>query len=458
MAGTQGVSQAWVSICNPGRKASGWSGSFNNTTNGWIQLAAHEFGHMYGAPHTFNGSGSTCESNISSSTSYEIGSGTTIMSYQGLCESEQNIPGSGIADNYFHINSLDLMVNYLEDFGGCNTAEWILDNNNEPIADANPCGAELVIPRATPFVLRGEATDLDGDALTYCWEQYDEDGPGTPSIGLIGNDAAFYNGSCPLFRSYPPTNSPERYFPNLTDLSNNSVTDFEALSRRQRLIKFRLTVRDNNPEGGAIDWDEITVSSRNSGPLSVTAPTGGEIIQAGSQMEVTWLTNTRDQDMGICEKAAIKLSIDGGQTFPFTIASDIDYEAGSAMVDIPASFSNTEQARLMVACDDYECFAFFDINNSDFTIESNCFAPSNLLCDTEPVELDFMDPGLNFDLNSMQGNTVTQILGDIGDFGTLPSMNLTLNDNLGSCTRLSSVSNPYREFRFFSHSSRYLFI
>jgi hypothetical protein len=45
-------------------KARGWSGSFNNTTVGWIQLAAHEFGHMFNCPHTFNGSGSSCDDAI----------------------------------------------------------------------------------------------------------------------------------------------------------------------------------------------------------------------------------------------------------------------------------------------------------------------------------------------------------------------------------------------------------
>ena len=446
---TGGVAGLGV-ICNPGRKASGWSGSFNNTTNGWIQLAAHEFGHMYGAPHTFNGSGdANCTPNISASTSYEIGSGSTIMSYQGLCESEQNIPGSGIADNYFHVNSLDLMVSYLEAAGGCNTNEWILDNNNEPIADANSCGAELIIPRSTPFVLRGEATDADNDMLTYCWEQYDEDGGGTPSIGLIGTDAAFYNGSCPLFRSYPPTSDPDRYFPNLSDLSSNNVTDFEALPRRQRLIKFRLTVRDNNPEGGAIDWDEITVSSRNSGPLNVTAPTGGITVQAGSTIEVNWETNTRVQDEGICEKAEIRLSTDGGLSFPLVIAEDIDYEAGTAMVDIPASFANTDNARVMVACADYECFAFFDISNSDFSIESNCFAPSNLLCDTAEEVLDFGDPALDFDLETIQGTTITNLLGPIADdISTLPTMNPTVNNATGTCTRITSINNPFLETRF----------
>lgn len=441
---TGGVAGLGV-VCNDSRKASGWSGSFNNTTNSWIQLAAHEFGHMYDATHTFNGSGdSNCTPNISTTTAYEIGSGTTIMSYNGLCDSDQNIPAGGVSDNYFHINSLDRMVTYMENFGRCNESEWIEDNNNEPIANANPCGASFIIPRSTPFMLKGEGSDIDGDIMTYCWEQYDEDGAGTPAIGLIGT-AAGSNTVCPLFRSFPPSSDPARYFPNLSDLSNNSVSDFEVLSRRQRAIKFRFTVRDNNPEGGAIDWEEIQVNVRNTGPLQVLTPVGGEIVQAGSVIEVTWDTNPFNNE-DLCEKAIIRLSTDGGLSFPLVIADDIDYDAGQAMVNIPASFANTDKARLMLACDDYECFSFFDITNSNFTIESNCFAPSNLLCDTEEEEFDFGDQSLDLGLQAIQGTSFNSLLGPIGT--GLPSMSPAVNNASGTCTRINTVNNPYHITRF----------
>lgn len=446
---TGGVAGLGV-VCNDNRKASGWSGSFNNTSNGWIQLAAHEFGHMYNATHTYNGSGdSACTPNITSSTSYEIGSGTTIMSYNGLCDSEQNIPGSGVADNYFHINSLERMVNYLETSALCNEINWESDLNQEPTVNANPCDALYIIPRSTPFMLTGEASDPDDDFLTYCWEQYDEDGFGTPSIGLIGQNAAFYNGACPLFRSFPPTANPTRYFPRLDNLAANNNSDFEALPRRSRSMRFRLTARDNNTESGGIDWDEVIVNVRNSGPLSVQAPTPGTIIQAGTTMDVTWDTNTRAQDGTICEKAVIKLSTDGGLTFPLILAEDVDYESGMATVNVPASYPNTESARVMVACDDYECFAFFDINNGNFTIESNCFAPANLLCDDTEEEFDFGDQELNLDLNAIQGTSFNSLLGSIEDIlSTLPTMSPAVNNNTGTCTRINSINNPYLETRF----------
>ena len=184
-------------------KGGGWSGSSNNATTGWYRLASHEFGHMYGANHTFNGSGSNCNSsNINSSTSYEIGSGTTIMSYRGICGAGQNIPSSGTADDYFHANSLDEMILYINGSGACATNTST--GNSAPVGNANPTATTYTIPGETPFTLTGSATDADGDVIYYGWEQDDEDGTGTPTQGFLGATAAA-SAIAPLFRSYPPT-------------------------------------------------------------------------------------------------------------------------------------------------------------------------------------------------------------------------------------------------------------
>ena len=399
---TGGVARLGV-VCRDGLKGGGWSGSFNNQTTGFVSLAAHEFGHMFSATHTWNGiGGSACdEGNHPDNTAYEIGSGTTIMSYNGLCDADQNIPSSGIADDYFHVNSLDRMVTHVENFT-CNESEWELDVNSVPVANANPCGIQnFQIPRSTPFMLRGEGTDEDNDLLTYCWEQYNEDGISQfPTHGNIGLDAALSR-TGPNFRSFPPTTTPTRYIPNLDDVHlNNNIKPFEALSAVDKTLVFRMTVRDNSPNGGGVDWDQINVNVVREGPLEITFPDRGDNLVAGEPFTFEWDPAGTE---ALCETVTISASFDGGQSYPYILATDVPYSAGSLDMAIPGGFPNTDAARLKIECADYECFTFYDVSDRDFTIESNCTSTNSLICDTEPEEFNTGESALNMDLLSYEG-------------------------------------------------------
>ena len=133
------------------------------------------------------------------------------MSYDDLCAAEQNVPAGGEENLYFHSNSLERMIFYINNVT-CESA--VSSGNSAPVADA---GSNYTIPISTPFVLAGNATDNDGDMLTYCWEQYDEDGSSNPTQGFIGTTAAGST-TAPLFRSFPPTTNSDRYFPAMTNI------------------------------------------------------------------------------------------------------------------------------------------------------------------------------------------------------------------------------------------------
>ncbi len=414
--GSGGIARL-VSVCNDNVsnggpvKAKGWSGSFNTDGNGFISLASHEFAHMFGATHTFNGSGgfagtTTCSDAASATSAYEIGSGTTIMSYQGLCNEDQNIPSSGVADNYFHIHSLFQMINFIND-QAFECANAIPLNNTPPTVNSNECGGDILIPKNTPFFLMGSAQDAENDVLLYCWEQYNEDGPGEPSLGQIGNSAA--NSSiAPLLRSFPPTTESIRYFPDLSTLSEGPNSDpFQVLSNRDRSLLFQFTVRDQNNDGGGMATEELEVQVQSTGPLTIQ---NINAITAGVSTNITWNTNNTNN---LCDKAKLLLSIDGGETYPFTVANDIDYATGSTALILPASFPRTTQGRLMIVCDDNSCYSFFDITNSDINISSDCLASSSIICDTDYQVFDQGDAALDLDLNHFDGSVVSSFSGSI---------------------------------------------
>jgi gliding motility-associated-like protein len=426
-------------------KGGGWSGAYSNEGNGWISLATHEFGHQFGAQHTFNGIGESCTDAIAEDNAYEIASGTTIMSYNGICQADNNITSGGELDNYFHYASLLEMFTYLTDGDGSTCGNNVASNNTIPELLANPCESpQITIPRSTPFYLNAEAFDADGDFLTYSWEQFNEDGPGTPTQGFFGTQAG-NSLTAPLFRSFPPSEKSERYFPSIDVLRTVAGTnDFEVLSNRPRTLSFVVTVRDNNPLGGAINTDQVDVTVSSSGPLLVDYPKGGEIIAAGSNQVIRWNTNGTNV---FCSNVRIKLSFDDGISFNYIIAENVPYSAGSFMYTVPLTLPASASARVMIECMDYDCIKFFNISRETFRITSDCNASESFVCPVTPLTVDAGSPASNLNMTPVIGKITTSLSGNI--LMTNPAMRVTVNNvNSTSCFALSNITIPVAQVRF----------
>ncbi len=425
-------------------KANGWSGGFQNQSNVWIQLLAHEIGHQCGASHTFNGSGGSCEDFISEDHAYEIGSGTTIMSYNGICGTGQNIASFAEADNYFHVDNLYSMRDHMLN-DGCHGT--ITTGNNIPTVIVNPCDVDnYEIPNNTPFRLRGDGTDIDGDNLTYVWEQYDEDGPGTPTQGQIGNQVAT-NQTGPNFRSFPPSSIPERYFPQLSTLVSFTNDPFEVLPSIARDLNFRLTVRDNNPEGGAFAIEELTVAVSSSGPFNVNSPAQNETINAGQDFMINWSTGG---SQNLCSMVDISLSIDGGLSFSIPIAQNVEYAAQSYLYNFPVALPNTDEAIIKIECSDHSCFSFFQISKA-FTINSNCVGLFSNICDDASLIVNQGDPSLNLNMDFSFGNVVDNIQMSVS--ANDEEARTVRNGVNGMCQQIvfpsgNPVSTPHEYFEF----------
>ncbi len=195
-----------------------------------IDFVAHEMGHQLGGNHTFSMNLEGTGVNV------EPGSGSTIMGYAGITGSTDVQPNS---DAYFHVASLIQIQTNLNN-KTCDIETAIA--NNPPVITPMP---DVTIPKSTAFVLTAQATDAEGNPMTYTWEQVDN-ATSTTSISNLGN---LTNG--PSFRSWTGTDNPTRYFPKLStvmagNLKNNA--DWEAVSTVARTTNFRVTVRDNNPD------------------------------------------------------------------------------------------------------------------------------------------------------------------------------------------------------------------
>jgi subtilisin-like proprotein convertase family protein len=330
-------------------KGTGMTGMDTPTGDAFdIDYVAHEMGHQFGGFHVQ--SSSNCRSG-SGLTEVETGSGSSIMGYAGICPA--NVQAH--SDDYFgYVNIRDISSNVKT---GTSSSCPVIANfsNRAPVVNA---GSDYVIPKSTAFMLTGTASDPDGDAVTYNWEQNDPQNPNSTAAPaatrLLG----------PMFRTSPSTTSPVRYMPSLaTVLTGATANTWEVCPSVARDLNFSLTVRDNRAGGGqtASDLMKVTVNG-TAGPFIITAPNTAVSWAAGTTQTVTWNVAGTTANGVDTPYVDIYLSTNAGASFPLLVASKVPND-GSETIAIP-NVAGT-QNRIMVK--GYNNI-FYDVSNTNFTI------------------------------------------------------------------------------------------
>jgi len=344
-------------------KGSGYTSPANGVPSGDafdIDYVAHELGHQFGANHTFS------MSNEGTGANMEPGSGSTIMGYAGITSQDVQLN----SDPYFHAISIQQVTNNIK----AKTCPTItVTGNSIPTANA---GLDYTIPKSTPFMLTGSGTDANGDALTYIWEQFDN--ASSTQTGA-SSAASATKTSGPTFRSYSPTTSPTRYFPNMSRVLAGATTTsgseivVEALPSVARTLNFRFTVRDNRAGGSANNSDDMKITvNATAGPFVVTAPNTAVSYAGGSTQTITWNVAGTTANGVNCANVDILISTNGGSTWSTLLAATPN--DGTQAVTIPNTPGT--QNRIMIKGTNH---IFFDVSNTNFTITagtSDTTAPS----------------------------------------------------------------------------------
>jgi subtilisin-like proprotein convertase family protein len=308
-------------VSDPYGKGSGYTSPSNGQPEGDafdIDYVAHEMGHQLGANHTFS------DDVEGTGVSVEPGSGSSIMGYAGI--SDYNVQDQ--SDDYFAYASISQIQSNLAS-KSC-PVNTVLSNQT-PTVNA---GADYTIPKSTPFVLNGSASDSNGDTLTYCWEQNDS---ATASESGANSIAYATKPNGPNFRSFLPRSITNRYFPEFSKvLAGQLVTTWEAVPSVTRNLSFVFTARDNAASGSAqtnSDGMILTVDG-NKGPFAVISQnTSDSSWVLGSSQTITWSVNSSNLLSGAAN-VNIKLSTDGGLTFPIVLVANT-LNDGSEVITAP---------------------------------------------------------------------------------------------------------------------------
>lgn len=343
-------------VCIQGEKANGVTGSPDPVGDAYdVDYVAHEMGHQFGANHTFNAGTGSCSGNRNASTAYEIGSGTTIMSYAGICNNNDIALHS---DDYFHRISLLEIMEYIS-----STSCAQIEPSNSIIPQVENYSATYYIPYITNFELPAFATDPDGDAINYCWEQSD--------LGPQVNWNNTNNTKAPLFRSFLPTINNVRIFPTYEQIIDNIVKyKGEVLPELTRDIKFKCTIRENRNGWGQFNAPEyillLKVISTPS-PFRVTNFVQDTVIKGNTTQTIKWDTTTTTQAPISCSNVNIYLSLDSASTFPILLASNTPND-GIEIVTIPDIYTQDYSSRIKVKGVNN---VFFDYNDGRIKIEKS---------------------------------------------------------------------------------------
>ena len=222
----------------------------------------------------------------------------------------------------------------------------------------------------------GEGSDADGDPISFCWEQVDNEITDVPPSATATNGA--------LYRSQIPVTNNERYLPHLNTLVTGSISStWEVTPEVAREMNFTLTVRDNNSEAGQVVSDDLKVTVTDAaGPFLVTTQNTVDVVWTpGTQETISWDVAGTDGNGINVSSVNILLSIDEGETFSTLLASNVPND-GTQIITVPDSKSSL--CYIMVeAVGNY----FFSMNTQSFSIGEFNKVCNSYVADDTPVAI-----------------------------------------------------------------------
>ena len=217
---------------------------------------------------------------------------------------------------------------------------------------------KVLIPKQTPFYLTAEVEGIN-QGLIYQWDQMDV----STSTDLPSSTLAFG----PLFRSYEPKALPTRHFPERNTLLSKEGSPWEVLPGVARNLFFQLNVRSKDEDIYGSTTAHTLVRVADAGPFEIINDHLFSSLKGGAYFELNWETNGTQLPPINTQTVSVFLSLDGGNTFPLEMASEIPNN-GKAILQMPNISS--DQVRLKIEANNQP---YYTISKQDATLSEMPF-------------------------------------------------------------------------------------
>ena len=348
------------------RKADGTTGVKNPLGDPFaVDYVAHEIGHQTLGAHSFRNCGGQ-DGNLMEEGAVEPGSGSSIMGYAGICGQGTNLQLN--SDPYFNSINLGQMREYVESVAGRNGCGTVTNTQvARPTIQALP--ATCSVPAGSSFALQGEITNPTSTSR-FAWDRVD-----------IGPEIFSQNAA--RFRSWKPTSSTARFFPNLYYQNFESAQNVEVLHQGPTTKSFtfrfitRTTYNSADTAGsqatgavGAFSFKDIQVTADPK--IAPLVFTNGAVLKSLTPMQqttFTWNAESSSTSPNVKIMIAQNTLVQSTKTFDYEIDNkDLNWKliaevpnTGSATLEIPQLVDNQQiQVLLMIRSQNEACF-FLDL-------------------------------------------------------------------------------------------------
>lgn len=257
-----------------------------------IDLMAHEVGHQFGMGHSFRDCYGNSGKILTIEDAIEPGSGVSVMSYAGYCESGKNIESR--AQPYFTAVGLHKARNFLQSLykGTCGNATIITKDMTTNIPTMIDMADVCDVPLKGRFALSADVEN----AKYFTWES------NTTGYVPFGDNSADQF----ILRSYYPTGSVTRWIPNFFNVAYNpdgykkfehvpettEQSSFMLLMSRTTFSLTNTPVYDYDPlKSGLIIENSTSINFVNKGHLkleTITPSSGNTYVSASDEVVVKW--------------------------------------------------------------------------------------------------------------------------------------------------------------------------